>query len=58
MRTKSTEHHNTSLRLPMQWHKFMEQFAEKWNVPTSYVYRQAIQDFIKLQTHRNQHNPQ
>jgi predicted transcriptional regulator len=42
----TTDQYNTSLRLPKEWHAFMEQFAEKWNAPTSYIYRQAIIEFI------------
>lgn len=45
--TKITiDQYNTSLRLPREWHQFMEEFAAKWNAPTSYVYRQAIIEFI------------
>jgi len=46
--------HTMSLRLPKEWDDFISNFASRWNVSKSYVYRSAIRDFIK--TKNNQPN--
>ena len=38
--------HSTSLRMQKSWHEIIKQFAEQYNVSSSYVYRSAIRDFI------------
>ena len=55
MKQDSEEKHSMSLRLPMEWHKQMEQRAKELNAPVSYVYRMAITTFIqKFDQKRNE----
>ena len=44
---KQTNSHITSLRLPVDWHRWIEQFADNWNTTPSYIYRQAIVEFMR-----------
>ncbi len=41
------QNHMTSLRLPEDWHQWIEKFANKWHVPPAYIYRSAIRLFIE-----------
>jgi hypothetical protein len=41
--------HITSLRFPKEWHSWVAQFADRWNVPPAYIYRSAIREFIQRQ---------
>jgi predicted DNA-binding protein len=43
---KKTNSHMTSLRLPVEWHKWIELFADNWNTTPSYIYRTAIREFM------------
>ncbi len=42
--------HLTSLRLPNEYHDWIAKFANNWNVPPAYVYRQCIREFISRQS--------
>lgn len=42
--------HITSLRFPKEWHLWVAQFADRWNVPPAYIYRSAIREFIQKQS--------
>ena len=46
--------HTTTLRLPLEIHRWVESFAEKWSVSPSYVYRAAIKEFINNKSGVNQ----
>ncbi len=39
--------HMTSLRLPIEWHAWIAQFAESWHTTPAYIYRSAVIEFIK-----------
>lgn len=41
------QNHMTSLRLPDDWHQWIERFADNWQVPPAYIYRSAIRQFIE-----------
>jgi predicted DNA-binding protein len=41
------QNHMTSLRLPDNWHQWIERFAENYHVPPAYIYRSAIRQFIE-----------
>jgi len=46
------QNHTRTLRLKKEMDDYMSNFAKRWNVSTSYVYRAAIVEFIKAK--RNQ----
>lgn len=46
MEQDEEQKHSLSLRLPMKWHRQMEQRAKELNAPVSYVYRMAIARFM------------
>lgn len=46
MEQDTEKKHSMSLRLPMEWHKQMEQRAKELNAPVSYVYRLAVAEFV------------
>jgi len=46
---KQTQNHMTSLRLPKEWHIWVAQFADRWDVSPAYIYRSAIREFIEKQ---------
>lgn len=39
--------HSTSLRLPREWHDWIEQFADKFHVKPAWVYRACVREFIQ-----------
>lgn len=45
-----THNHMTSIRMPEDWHQWIARFADRWQVPPSYIYRAAIRDFIRRQS--------
>ena len=42
--------YSASLRLPSSFNEWINQFADKWNVSKSCIYRAAIKDFITKQS--------
>lgn len=38
--------HSTSLRLPYEWHEWVQRFAERFDVTPAYVYRTCVREFI------------
>lgn len=44
------QNYSKTIRMPEQWHDWIVKFANQWNVPTSYVYRAAISEFIRSQS--------
>jgi predicted transcriptional regulator len=41
-----------SIRIPDELNTFMYQFAKRYNVSTSYVYRLAVTEFIQAQNNK------
>lgn len=38
--------YSKSIRLPTVWHEQIQRFADQWQVPASYIYRQCVREFI------------
>lgn len=46
------QNYSKTIRMPKQWHEWVGRFAEQWNVSSSYVYRSAINEFIRSKSNQ------
>lgn len=44
----------TSLRLPLEWHEWVCDFADHWHTSPSYIYKSAIVEFMRKQKSASQ----